>query len=342
MNLQTKTDAVSADSVSVCIATYNQAAYLVETIQSVLAQSCPVAEIIVSDDASTDATPEVCRKFAETVPNFRYFRQEQNLGMGANVEFVLRKAQFPYVVRLDSDDRLLPDFLKHLLPVLQQYPEAGYAHGNVWQIDENGLRQFERILYRSPGFQPAREALVASLKGYRVAANIVLFRRAALEKTEIMKGHGDYAGDYHLAVGLARAGYGNVYVGEMVGEYRVWSDAKGARSNRLHEILHGMVRVFDEQIEPGFREAGLPLESIRKARRSRAVGSVLVLDRTFESPAEKQRFKDMLFEMGDSGRLRLLVLLIDLHLGFVVRGYRKLIDFGRFMAKKALRLAKRN
>jgi len=327
----------SRETVAVCIPTYNQAPYLAQAIASVLAQGHPVDEIIVSDDASTDETPAICEQFSRDIPFFRYYRQPHNLGMGANVEFVLRQATSTYVARLDSDDRFLPDFLGHLIAAIREAPQAGYAHGNVWELDGQGNRVRLRTLYRPPGFQAAHEALIASLPGYRVTANIVLFRGDALMKVDIMKGEGSFAGDYHLSVALARAGYGNVYVPEPLAEYRVWSDQQGVRARRKEQELRGLIRVFDEQLEPGFREAGMPLAPVRQARRSFALRHVVALDDANLSVEEKKRLESCLLELGDSPLLRLLMRLSRWRLGFLLRGYWKTVGFSRGVVKKILR-----
>jgi len=325
------------ETVTVCIPTYNQASYLAGAIQSILAQDYPVDQIIISDDASTDGTPVVCERFAREIPVLRYFRQERNLGIERNVDFVLRQANSTYVVRLDSDDRLLPAYNRQLMEAMRNMPEAAYAHGDVWEIDGKGTRLQLRTLHRAAGFQSAREALIASLRGFRVTANILLFRRSALEHADYTKGRGNFAEDYHLAVSLARAGYGNVYVPESLAEYRVWVDPKGTRTQRKEQELAGLVRVFEEQIEPGFREADLAVKLVLRARRKYALRYVTSLDEGRCSPDEKARLEASLIKLGDSMALQLLIQLNRWRLGFIWRGWWWLIDALRGKVKKWLR-----
>jgi hypothetical protein len=329
------------DQVAVCIPTYNQAEFLIQAVRSVLAQDHPVHELIISDDASTDDTAAVCARLAAEIPSLRYHRQERNLGIGHNTDFVLRQAVSAYVLRLDSDDRLLPTYLSRLMAVMERAPEAAYAHGDVWEIDEAGRRGRLRTLFRQPGFQPGREALRAALRGYRVAANILLFRRAALVQVGYMTGRGDFAEDYHLTVALARAGYGNVYEAEPLSEYRVWLDQRGVRAARKEQELQGLIRVFEEQIEPGFREAGWPLAPVARARRAYALNHVVALENDRHTPEEKGRLESLLLRLGDSVRLRLVIRLIRARLGFVWRGWLAFVDGLRNFGKKCLRPAPR-
>lgn len=325
------------ETVAVVIATYNQASYLAQAIQSVVAQDHPVDEIIVSDDASTDETQAICEQLTREIPSLRYHRQARNIGIGGNVDFVLRQANSTYVLRLDSDDRLLPNCVSRLVDAMREAPAAAYGHGEVWEIDRGGNRNRLRTLYREPGFQTARDALIASAWGYRVAGNIVLFRREALVKVDYMKGRGDFAEDYHLAVALARAGYGNVYVAEPLAEYRVWLDGQGVRAGRKEQELRGLIRVFNEQIEPGFGEEGIALCRVQRARRSFALRHVTALENASNTRQERERLESCLIEMGDSLRLRMFIQLIEWRLGFLVRGIWALIDFSRSVAKKSLR-----
>jgi Glycosyl transferase family 2 len=330
--------ATSPVSVSVCIPTYNQAPFLALAVQSVLAQDYPVREIIVADDASPDGTAAICEQFAQEHPTvFRYFKQPQNLGIEGNTDFVLRQATSTYIVRLDSDDRLLPTYVNRLVAAMQANPTAGYAHASIWEIDETGARTRLRALHRTTGFQSARDAVIASVSGYRVAANILCFRRDVLAQLDYTKGRGNFAEDYNLSVAIARAGYGNVYVAEPLAEYRVWTDKKGVRARRKEQELVGLCRVFDEQIQPAFAELALDPAPLAKARRGLALGHVVALDNPGYTSEDKSRLETHLIALGDSPTLRFLIHLSHWHLGFLWRTYGSLNEFARDKAKKLLR-----
>ena len=129
---------MSQPSVAVCIPTYNQSQYLREAVLSVCAQTYPGIEIWVSDDASTDDTPEVMAELCQQYPQIHYYRQPHNLGIAKNNNWLLRQPQTDLIVRLDSDDRLLPHYVATFVPLFQQYPEAGYGHAWVQEISETG------------------------------------------------------------------------------------------------------------------------------------------------------------------------------------------------------------
>jgi glycosyltransferase involved in cell wall biosynthesis len=66
---------------------------LAEALDSALAQAYPNLEILVSDNASVDATPEICRRYARADPRVRWWRNEQNVGFGYNFALTVEQAR---------------------------------------------------------------------------------------------------------------------------------------------------------------------------------------------------------------------------------------------------------
>jgi glycosyltransferase involved in cell wall biosynthesis len=252
--------------VSICIPTYNQAKYLQLAITSAINQTYKPYEIIVSDDCSTDDTATLLTQLSLKVPNLKFIRQPVNLGIAENVNRCLRMAEGDYIIRLDSDDELLPNYTKDLLELFHQYPEAGYAHGAVQEIDQNGNFLSQRKLYRKTGFQDWIEALKKSIHGYRVAANIVMFKRQALEKVDYLNGRPNYVEDYHTTTSISAAGFGNLYIDKIISHYRVWTDGAIRPKRKILEIT-GLRSVFEQVIEPAFAKQGWDM-NILKAKRS--------------------------------------------------------------------------
>ena len=71
--------------VSIGLPVYNGSNYVAEAIESVLTQTYKNFELIISDNASTDSTQEICQKFAKQDDRIRYYRNAKNLGAGANM-----------------------------------------------------------------------------------------------------------------------------------------------------------------------------------------------------------------------------------------------------------------
>src|SRR5215212_2619463 len=134
-----KEQEVVAGLVSVVIPCYNQAHFLGEAIESVLAQNHLRFEIVVVDDGSTDDTAEVAARY----PRVRCVRQD-NQGLSAARNTGLRHSEGEYVVFLDSDDRLLPEALETGLEHLETRPECTFVHGHFRSITVDGLPLLER------------------------------------------------------------------------------------------------------------------------------------------------------------------------------------------------------
>lgn len=109
-------------SISVVLPTYNRAHLLPRALASVAAQTHPVDEVIVVDDASTDGTREVVVR--STTSNVRYLRHDRNRGGAAARNTGIRAASGDWIAFLDSDDAWLPTKLAVQMRTLAERPEA--------------------------------------------------------------------------------------------------------------------------------------------------------------------------------------------------------------------------
>lgn len=125
--------------ITVAMPAFNVAPVVAEAIESVLAQSVQDFELIVIDDASTDATGEQLARFAKH-PRVRIFRNETNLGSGATRSRILAHAAGEYWVPCDADDLLLPGALATLGGFLDRTHDVGAVYGDVLRMDTAGMR----------------------------------------------------------------------------------------------------------------------------------------------------------------------------------------------------------
>ncbi|HEV8144783.1 MAG TPA: glycosyltransferase family 2 protein, partial [Bryobacteraceae bacterium] len=132
--------------VSVVIATYNRAAMVAQAVAAALAQTRPPDEIIVSDDASRDATWSTLLKLEHRDPRVRIFRQASNTGGAGNWNLALRQARGDVLALCSDDDRWLPAHLAQSLAFLEAHPEFGMVHSGFVDAIEtsNGSQQATR------------------------------------------------------------------------------------------------------------------------------------------------------------------------------------------------------
>lgn len=129
--------------ISVIITAYNNARYLADTIDSVLAQTLPPHEIIVTDDCSQDESPAIIRRYMAAHPDLvKGLFQPENVFIPRNRNAALATATGNWVAVLDGDDRYLPRNLELLAEAVRRTPGAGVAYSNLFHIDPAG-RQFK-------------------------------------------------------------------------------------------------------------------------------------------------------------------------------------------------------
>jgi glycosyltransferase involved in cell wall biosynthesis len=110
--------------VSIGLPVYNGQKYLSESIASLLSQSFEDFELIISDNASTDRTGEICRSFAEKDKRIRYYRNEVNLGAAPNYNRVAGLAQGTYFKWASHDDIHAPEHLARCVAMLDTAPAS--------------------------------------------------------------------------------------------------------------------------------------------------------------------------------------------------------------------------
>lgn len=185
--------------VSVLMPTYNHERTVAKAIDSFLAQSINSngieAELIISDDFSTDKTAEICAKYSSKYPDrIKYYRQEKNLGLIANYAFLLGKTDAKYIAILESDDYWThPRKIDMQVSIMEKNPDCGLVYTTCTYkpqksavensaIDQNSemtgniAEDFQINIIRYP--QMFKELI----KSNKIPAVTVLFRRSLYEK----------------------------------------------------------------------------------------------------------------------------------------------------------------
>ena len=130
--------------VTIGLPVYNGERFLEETLQSILGQTYRDFELIISDNASSDRTEEICRSFAAQDGRIRYYRNDKNIGAAANFNRVFRLARGEYFKWAAHDDICSPEFLARCLEVLDRDGGVAVCFSKTVQIDEHGRIERER------------------------------------------------------------------------------------------------------------------------------------------------------------------------------------------------------
>jgi abequosyltransferase len=105
---------------SICIATYNRAEFIVETLDSILPQMRSDVELVVVDGASPDRTHEVMMAYWANHPEVRYIREIANSGVDADFDKAVGYARGEYCWLMTDDDLVVPDAIDRILTVLEE------------------------------------------------------------------------------------------------------------------------------------------------------------------------------------------------------------------------------
>lgn len=125
-------------TVTIGLPVYNGERHLAEALDSLLSQTYTDFEIVLSDNASTDRTPEICRSYADRDERIRYVRAEENRGATWNFNHVVQLASGRYFRWAAHDDVVAPTYLERCVAVLDSNPRAALSHTKVEQIDADG------------------------------------------------------------------------------------------------------------------------------------------------------------------------------------------------------------
>ena len=191
--------------VSVGVPVRNGERFLAETLDSLLAQTYTDFELIISDNASTDGTEEICRAYAARDRRVQYRRSPQDVGVAGNYNRLFKQAQGEYFKWAAADDIHEPEYLERCLSVLEKDPEVVLAYGKARFIDEAG----GPLTDTDPGFDLRSDAARERLRyviyaDHWVNAIFGLIRKESLGKTPLLP---NYPGaDYTLLGELAVAG----------------------------------------------------------------------------------------------------------------------------------------
>lgn len=167
--------------ISVVMPTYRRPAFLAQALASLRDQTLADYEVLVCDNGADRETEQVVRDAGD--PRIRYMPREQNLGILRSAMLGFSDARSELVMKLDDDDRFLPDTLERLVAPFRSHPGLGISFGGVTLVDEHGdpMVQETAALDRSSGRATLPEGLIAPATGM-VAAGGVQLAGAAVRK----------------------------------------------------------------------------------------------------------------------------------------------------------------
>jgi glycosyltransferase involved in cell wall biosynthesis len=197
---------MQAPKVSVGLPVYNGEKYIRLAVEAILQQDYTDFELIISDNASTDATQEICQELAAKDNRIRYSRNATNIGASPNMKRVFELSGGEFFALAAHDDLYLPGFLRRCVEVLSAAPaNVVLVSPRAVIIDEEGrstTMQVERL--QTKRRTPHQRAADVLRNVQWATAQYGLYRASALRKTRLIDAFP--ASDYVLLFELAILG----------------------------------------------------------------------------------------------------------------------------------------
>ena len=127
-----------APRLTIGLPVYNGEKYVAESLDALLGQTFTDFELIISDNASTDRTGSICRRYEQQDPRVRYVRQPRNIGLSPNHNFVADQARGELFKWASGDDLYARDLIERCVDALDKHPDVVLAHCWTAKIDETG------------------------------------------------------------------------------------------------------------------------------------------------------------------------------------------------------------
>lgn len=244
--------------VTIVTPTFNQAKFVAETIESVLAQTYPNIEYIVLDDGSTDDTRRVLEPYRERAT----IESQTNMGQARTLNKGWGMARGKYLAYLSSDDVLYPDAISKLVEALESDPSRVCAFPDCDLIDEQS-RMIKRTVCRPFDLVD----LIVKQECYIGPG--ALFRRDAFEKVGGWKPELRLAPDREFWMRLARHGSFH-FLTESLAGYRMHP-----RSISYSDVSEQTTMEYINVLDEFFSESDVPKEIL--ARKDEAYGHALMI-----------------------------------------------------------------
>jgi glycosyltransferase involved in cell wall biosynthesis len=237
---------------SVGIPTFNQAEYLEATILSLLNQTRPPDEIVISDHFSTDSTPEIIAKYSGHV---RGVKPPVGSNVGAQWDFTISCLSGDWITLFSSDDIAYPNFVETLVRGASRREDAVLVRAGWDNIDKEGKILNRRYLLSVKSVTVPPDTLLEQKHGPKTSFAAFAVHRETLQRSGGYHLGMESFGDWPMFAQLAPFGT-FIYENEIISGYRVGHDGDKFRK-RLGMWIRDEQRMFNDVFPLAAQRAGL-------------------------------------------------------------------------------------
>lgn len=223
--------------ITIGLPVYNSEKYIEQSLKSLLTQTYTDFILIISDNASTDSTPAICKKYSEADSRIKYYRNEKNIGNPSNFNRIFKLTNTKYLKWSTADDYWDPTFLADALEIMEADPTIAlcYPKTNIVDAEGKNIKPYEDNLHLMDDDPVIRFQTL--LKNIGLAhQHLGLIRTSMLGKTHLLGMH--VASDINLLSELTL--YGKFYELPKRVFYRRFHKTSGSweRRDMKHQAKH--------------------------------------------------------------------------------------------------------
>jgi glycosyltransferase involved in cell wall biosynthesis len=235
--------------VTIAVPILNEIDFIREALESLQNQSYKNIDVRIIDGGSTDGTLEILKKYSfpfETIPR---------LGQMASINKVWNESTSEYVTWMAGDDVLYPKAIENLVKMLENFPDASFAHGPADVIDGQG-----KLLFRRNACDIKTEDL---LRSFCMLPQTGLIRRKGLQNSGLTNPSLRFAADHDLYLRLSFFGYG-VAAKNSIAKFRIHEGSEDAKN--FSEVGRQTVRIVEDIIQSDLGKRHLTSNQIKLGR----------------------------------------------------------------------------
>jgi len=245
--------------VSICIPTYNRASMLQESLQTICAQEYAPLEILISDDASTDETEQICRTLAETDARVRYIRHPKRLGLYPNHNYCINGSRGEFLCLFHDDDWHHPQLVSDSVAFLLRHPKVGIVCSDWELLDDVGHHVGVRD-HRVPDVMSGLDYISRTIRSGQSSIGCpgAVIRRSALGAIRFREdgplGFGDFVVWFRMAEHAAVG-----HIARRLWRYRLHKRSFSRRTieSLTRDYFENLSRYCDEHLERWPKHASL-------------------------------------------------------------------------------------
>jgi len=255
-NNRTSSQKTNLPTLSVTLTNYNHAQYVGQALQAMLEQPVKPLELVVIDDASTDNSAEVIRRFVEKDPIVQLVQNKQNNGGIVSANWHLHRAVGDYHYAAAADDKVLPGFFEQSLRLLAKYPRAGLCCSDYMTFDtRSGITRTtsQRLSDKPCYISPEELVRIMRRRPIHIAGATAIVKRNALIEagsylTEL-KWHCDW-----FAFLVIAFRYGICYIPKTFATIRVMPNSMSAKQSDRTEQNGVLTTLLELLKSPDYRD----------------------------------------------------------------------------------------